>query len=321
VKRASLFAAAAVAVLGAGSLGFAGPVAGGVVERDQVDVAPARGVPLRAVQLDNRYGHVEVRGHDEPGVRMIAVKRAPDERTMDRLKVSLVPDPAGRILIQTALLAADEARPVSAGALRVDLLVFVPRSARVDAVTWKGNIALEKLDRGAEATTNEGDIDVNNCAGEIRTHAAQGAQRFSTVFGELEADGLRGAIVFNLVTGRRLGARLHNGQIVARRVRVHEVDLRTTAGDITFAGTLSPNGTVRIASYRGNVEVTFVRGTGFRLEVASRRGAIETEGLDVVRNSRRVVGTFGGGRRTAGVFVSTHLGDVKVGLAHAGESL
>lgn len=291
-----------------------------VVERDKVDLAPAEGVEINRVAIDNRFGEVSVVGHDAPGVTIVAVKRAPDEATMDRLKVSLVPDPTGPVSIATSLVAIDEARPIAAGSIRIDLLVYVPRSARIAATTWNGAVALESLDRGAEVTTNEGDIRVQSCSGAIETHAALGKQEFFEIFGTLEAEGVAGEMSFQTIKGDRLGAVMHDGPIRARRVRAREVALRTTRGDIELTGEPVAGGIIRIAAHRGDVRVTLDEGASFRVEAVARRGAVAARGVELERRGGRSVGIHGTGRDTAGVFVSTHLGNiafnVQVGVLH-----
>lgn len=289
-----------------------------VVERDVVDVAPAKGVEIDAVHIDNRLGKVTVKGHDSAGVSIVAVKRAPDDETMDRLKISLVPDPAGPVHINTSLIVVDEGRPVKAGSIRIDLVVYIPRKARIDATTWNDDVTLADLDNGGGVTTNEGDIAVSNCAGEIETHAAQGAQRFSEVFGKLDAEGISGEMDIETVKGDRLGARMHDGTIAARKVRSREVELRTTSGDIDFDGEAVAGGTVYIASYSGDVRMTFRAGSSVRVEALSKRGTIAAVGIETTRKGRRVIGTYGGGRNPAGVKMMTNLGNidlnVRVGL-------
>ncbi len=311
--------AAAVALLLVGLLGD-GLGAGaawadkGVVERDKVDVSPAKGITIDKVAIDNRFGDVTVKGHDSPGITIIAVKRAPDEETLDRLKVSLVPDPAGPVSINTALLATDEARPIAAGSIKIDLLVYVPRSARIDATTWTGAVALQDLDNGAVITTNEGDIEVKNCAGAIETHAAQGTQVFFEIFGDLEAEGISGAMTMKVVKGERLGARMHDGTIVAHNVRAREVNLRTTSGDIDFDGEAVTGGSIHIASYSGNVRVSFRAGASLRVEAFSKRGTIATSGMALTRKGKRAFGSYGGGKNPAGVYMKTNLGNIRFGL-------
>ena len=86
-----------------------------VVERDVVELSPAKGARIERLEIDNRLGDVRIEGHDRDSISIIAVKRAPDQETVERLKVSLIPDPNGPVSISTALLAGKESRPIAAG--------------------------------------------------------------------------------------------------------------------------------------------------------------------------------------------------------------
>ncbi len=305
---------AAVALASAGPAWADEPKA--VTQRDVVDIEPAEDITIDTVTIDNRLGNVTVKGHDARGVTIRAVKRAPDADTMDRLKVSLVPDPAGPVRIRTSLLPGDEARPVAAGSVRVDLVIYVPRAAFVGATTWNGHVALERLDAGAEVATNKGDIKVKNCSGDIKTHAAQGAQEFVEVLGGVDAEGVAGSMTFQIVKGERLGARIHEGSIDARQIRAKNVKLRATTGDISFDGDIVPGGSYSIVAFRGDVNVSFRKGAAFRVEALAKRGTVEAASALAARaTTNGLIGTYGGGKSSAGVFVSTNFGDVKVGFA------
>lgn len=313
-----LAAVLALATVGLGARhALAGP--GGVVERDRVEVAPAGEVTISQVVVNNRLGDVKLAGHDAPHVTIYAVKRAPDEATLDRLKVSLVPDPAGPIRIATALQASPEARPVMAGSVTIDLVILLPRAARAVATTWNGAVTLENLDAGGEATTNTGDIAVLNVSGAVLTHAGSGLQRFRQVFGALEAEGVEGAIDIEVVRGDRLAARLHHGTIEARRVSAREVELSTTRGDIAFSGEAVAGGSYRVLSYRGNVSVSFRRGAVFRVDALARRGRVVAPAgwPGLAPGGARLVGLVGGGREPASLFVRSAHGEIRLRLISA----
>jgi hypothetical protein len=308
----------AVVCVGSGGTAWAGP--GGVVERDRVEVAPAGEVTISQVVVDNRLGDVRFEGHDGPEVTIYAVKRAPDDATLDRLKVSLVPDPAGPVRIATALQAAPEARPVMAGSVTIDLVILVPRAARAVATTWDGAVSLENLDGGGEATTNTGDIAIVNVSGTVLTHGGRGSQRIRQVFGAVDAEGVEGAIEIEVVRGARLGARLHDGRIKARAISAPDVELSTTRGDIEFVGEALPGGSYRLLSYHGNIAVSFGRGAAFRVDALARRGRIVAPARwsGLARAGAGLVGLVGGGPQPAALFVRSAHGDIRLGLIDAG---
>jgi len=291
----------------------------GVVERDVVDVAPQEGVAIEGVQIDNRLGNVRVEGHDGDGITVLAVKRAPSDDVLERLKVSLVPDPNGPVRIRTLLAAGPEARPIAAGTIAIDLVLRVPRNARAQVVVWRGNIIVKNIDRGGELTVNAGDIEVEHVSGAVSTRGMRGDQRFVEVIGDVEAEGVTGSLTMDVIRGR-LAARVHDGRIIARRVDSGDVALRTTTGDIDFSGTLRAGGTYRIASLRGNVSVEIARDAAVRIDARASGALIVPAAFRARRRGKRLVGLYGGGQRPAGITLVSRLGDVRVGFVETLET-
>lgn len=244
----------------------------GVYERDVVEVAPAKPVTLLAV--DNRLGDVRIQGHDSDKVVISAFKRARDKQTLERLKVTLVPGNAGPVRIATSLSTGREARPIPSGSVKVDLHILAPRSARVDARVWNGHLEVISMENGAELSSNRGRIGVKNASGAITTHSTAGEQIFEEIFGSLDAQSIAGRMDMAIVRGRRLHARVHDGRIDGRKVRVHELSLRTTKGDIRLRAQALAGGRYEIGTFSGNIEVEFVSSAPLDIRARSVRGKV-----------------------------------------------
>jgi hypothetical protein len=290
---------------------------GGMVERDTVKIAPARGVKIKRVTVDNRLGDVDVVGHDEAYVALTVVKRAPDGTTLDRLKVNLVAEPDGTVDIGAALVAAQEARPVPARAVRIDISLEMPRSAHVEVRAWNGKIAVSGVHAGATLSAHAADLTVTDVRGPVVTDAARGTQRLSGVKGDVDAEAAYGDLDLDGIAGHVLAARVHTGQLTATRVRSRKVTMRTTFGDIHFTGELLAGSSVDIASYGGSVEVRLPRGGGLvRIDASSERGRVESR-VELAGGSRdrgRLVGSHGRGGKPVALRVSSVVGDVSLGL-------
>lgn len=290
--------------------------ADGHFQRDVVNVAPHDGTAITAVAVDNQFGNVTVIGHDGPDLIIKSEKLAPDEASLERLKVSFVPDPTGPIAIRTSLAHDTDGGAIRAGSVRIDLVIMVPRGARVDATVWNGAIDVRGVDNGASLTVNEGDIAVENATGDVTTYAALGTQRIERVYGAVAAEGVGGQLELLGVEGRRLQASMHTGPITATRVRSGEVVMRTFHGDIRFDGELLPGGHYDLRAYRGDVEITFRSGASLRVEALARAGNVELprELRPHKLGDGKMVGTYGGGSKPAGVVVTSRHGDVRVGI-------
>ncbi len=245
-----------------------------LVQRDVVEVSPARGIRIDLVDVDNRLGDVRIEGHDRDSISIMAVKRAPDQETMERLKVSLVPDPNGPVTITTSLKAGQEARPIPAGSVRIDLVVLAPRRARVRAQVWKGRVEVKGVDNGADLATDDGDIDVSQVSGAVSTQSGHGRHTFAQIDGAVNAQAVNGDMDLDLIRGDRLDAVVHEGDLTGRRIRVRDLSVRITRGNVKLEGEAMAGGHYAVASYWGNVEVRFTRKLPLRVLARARSGQI-----------------------------------------------
>jgi DUF4097 and DUF4098 domain-containing protein YvlB len=242
-------------------------------ERSVVEVEPSRR-PIGAVDIDNRYGDVRVEGHDGDTVVIHAFKRAADEATLERLKVSLVSSPSGGLRVTTRLAEGRESARIAAGSIRIDLVVQAPRAATVAAKVFKGNVQVLGMENGADLLTEEGDIEVRHASGKIETDAARGKQQFAEIVGDLQARGQFGDVSLDTVRGRRLEAMLHEGTVVGRHVTARNVTIWISRGNIRIDGSAGIGGVWRLATYQGNVEVRLGAGTPMTVRARARSGQV-----------------------------------------------
>lgn len=299
---------------------------GFLVERDNVEIAPAPHVKISQLDIDNRLGDIKVIGRDQPGISLAVVKRAPDEDTLERLKVNLVPDPSGIVRISSALLVGTEARAIAAGTVRIDIQVYAPRAAATRARAWNGKLGVTGMENGADLMAHDGDIVVTNVKGKVATTSMRGQQRITEVSGSISADETYGDVALDGITGTHLAARVHRGTITATRVRTESAVITTTFGDIIFRGELAAGGRYELRSFQGNVDA---RTAGaFEVEAWSRDGRVEpTVSLGAMRREGgRLFGTYSkpgpglgpgpGNDRPAVLLLSSTVGRVTFGLTN-----
>ena len=243
-------------------------------ERDVVEVAAPEGVTISLVRIDNRLGNVAIYGHDSESIKIQSFKRANDASTLERLVVSLVPDAQGRVRVTTALKAGAEYRPVKAGSMAVDLVVFVPRHAAVDAEIWNGTLEVSKVDNGARLLVDEGRIDVRHVSGQVVSAMRKGEQAFAEVFGELDTRSVEGDMRLHTISGKRLVANLVRGTIEGQRLQVEEMQVRSVYGDIELMAELLPGGHYVVASRRGNVSLRFHGQTPVAVSIRAKSAMI-----------------------------------------------
>jgi len=289
-------------------------VAQPVVEHSKVDVAPA-GHAFKQLSIDNPLGDVRIEGYDGTAIRIESFKHAPDEETLDRLRVSLVPNPDGTVRITTAADRSPEARPVQRGAVRIDLIVHAPREARIDAAASAGKLEVVNMDAGGELDTASGAISVDNVHGELWTHSVSGATTLSTVFGSVDASTVTADVKLDGIDGEKLIASAHRGTINGRRVRAREIELTTTEGLIQLEAEAALHGHLVVASRHGDVDVKLHHHGGGGILVRARGTRVDLGSPGQMQPDGWVQKSFGKCDAPALVLLRTELGNVQLTVA------
>lgn len=255
-----------------GSLALAVPAFadGTLVERARLEVQPVAGTPIKQLSIDNPLGDVKVEGYDGTSILIETRKTAPDEDGLDRLRVSLVPNPDGSVRIATTADRDKESKPLARGSVRIDLIVRAPRDARVDAAVSSGKLEVTKMDAGGELDSGTGAIAVSNVAGDLSTHTISGSTKLSVVFGSVDAQSLASDLDLDTIHGERLVASANRGRIAGRRVRARDIELTTTDGAIVLEAEASLHGRIMVASLKGDVDVKLRRPSANALAIRAR---------------------------------------------------
>ncbi|HUS28310.1 MAG TPA: DUF4097 family beta strand repeat-containing protein [Kofleriaceae bacterium] len=274
----------AIAVLLAAVVPAAADPKAPVVEKSRVEVKPA-GKPFKQLQIDNPLGNVKIEGHDGSGIMIETHKSAPDDETLDRLRVSLVPDPDGTVRIVTAADPSPEAHPQPRSAVSVDIIIHAPRDARIDASVGSGKLEVINMDGGGELDSASGAISVKNVSGELYTHSLSGRMTLTQVFGPLDAATVSSDLDLDTIGGDRLVASANQGKIAGRRVRARDVELTTMSGNISLEGESTLRGHIVVSSLHGDVDVRLrrhgallVKARGTKVDFGSAKSQLLSNG-------------------------------------------
>lgn len=246
-----------IAALLASSTAFADPKPP-IAEKSRVEVKPA-GKPFKQLSIENPLGNVRVEGHDGPNIMIETHKSAPDDETLDRLRVSLVPDPDGTVRIMTAADPAHESNPQARSTVAIDIVVYAPRDAHIDASVGSGKLEVVNMDGGGELDSASGAITVKNISGDLYTHSLSGHMSLTQVFGPVDAATVSSDLDLDTIGGEKLVASANDGKIAGRRVRARDVELTTMTGDISLEGETVLHGHIVVSSMKGDVDVKLRR--------------------------------------------------------------
>lgn len=287
----------------------------GVYEHDVVEVKAGK-KPIKIVAVDNQLGDVRVEGHDGKGLVIYAYKHAPDEASLDQMRVSLIPDPDGPVRISTAIDRGAERTTLAASAVRIDLVIRAPRGAKVEARVGSGTLELANMDAGGDLDAGAGAIHVDNVSGTVYARSVDGDQRFAEIFGDLDAQALDGDLDLDTVHGEALIASVHAGRIDGRRIKSRRVELRSTRGDIRLDGELPLGGHLVVASLQGNLEIKMKAHGALRVKARSA-GTVAFEGISpepADKDAQWVEARYGHGKKSAAVELRSRYGDVRFAI-------
>jgi len=324
VRRVAMAAIAAVAAVAVADIGrpaaaqpspgpapAPGAPAGSASERSKLSIEPA-GHAITRLSIENPLGDLKVEGYDGTALQIETHKFAPDDDALDRLHISLVPNPDGTVTIRTTADGGKEVRPVARGAVRIDMVIHAPRDARVEAVLSSGALELANMDAGGDLDTGSGPIWVRNVQGEVLTHSVSGMTRLAQVFGSVDAQTLSSNVDLDTIAGDRLVASVHHGRIDGRRVRARNVELTATEGAIILEAEAALRGHLAVSSFKGDVDVQLRRHGGVLVRA---RGTKVDLGAPVrTQPNGWVEASMGSGEETALVEIRAAHGNIKFAI-------
>jgi len=240
-----------------------------IVERARLDIQPA-GRAFKQITIENALGDVIIEGYDGTAIQIETRKQAPDEEALERLRISLVPNPDGTVRITTTADRDRENKPLARGSVRIDLKVRAPRDVRIEAASSAGTLAISNMDAGGDLDTASGRINVKNVSGELSTHSVSGPTSIAQVFGSVDSQTLSSDLDLDSITGERLIASVNHGTIAGRRVRSRDIQLTTNDGKIVLEAEAGLRSRIVVASLKGDIDVRLRRQTAV---VIRARGA------------------------------------------------
>jgi DUF4097 and DUF4098 domain-containing protein YvlB len=207
--------------------------------------------------IESPMGSLRVNGWDKPQVRITSKKHAMDAATLERLRIQ-VEMQGGQIRIRSGVYVRGVFKPLPPAAgegAGIELSVDAPRSARLVARTWSGDVEASGFRAGAELTSTGGEVRARDIAGPVHTNADFGRQRLASIHGSVDAHTLKGDMDLESVEGDLVDARVAEGQITGRDLHAAMVRLFTTAGGIVLIGTLQPGARYELSALDGDIQL------------------------------------------------------------------
>jgi hypothetical protein len=148
---------------------------------------------------------------------------------------------------------------------QVDLDVTVPTNASVQIDSGSGSIEVDGTSGSVTAHSLNGDVTINSVQGAVQASSRNGDVTLSNVTGQMTLQDANGDITASNVNGA-MNASNGGGDINVKQGALSGQSLlRTDSGDISFDGSLDPNGSYQMESGGGDVDVTLPANASFQL--------------------------------------------------------
>lgn len=168
-----------------------------------------------------------------------------------------------------------------------DFYVTIPTTTTVQITVKDGSIDIHS-GHGATVNTSNGSIALENIEGPVSAHTESGDVTADNITGSLAISSSSGSLRMNQIKGS-VEAKTFSGDVVARDTSLSgNTLLQTQNGSVRFDGSLAANGSYRMQTTSGDVDLTLPADTAFALDATTGSGTVQNAfGSSSVGNTPR----------------------------------
>lgn len=256
----------------------------GQPERDNDRQVLNTQVPANAtVEIQNPRGDVSITSSDSSTMQVQAHEVAYASTDADAKKIFDAEAPDVKVTGNAVVVKSE-----SNNSGKLNLIVTVPKSARVTVNAGRGDVTAAGLGSGINISSPHGDVHLSAIAGLVQVHLSNDKHDFSAheVDGDIVADGHCNDLTFSEVKGRitlngEIFGEVHLENIsgaVTLHTSVTEVQVASLPGDLTLnSDDLRVNeakGSVHVVTHAKDVDLSQIYGDSY---VENRDGRISVE--------------------------------------------
>jgi DUF4097 and DUF4098 domain-containing protein YvlB len=229
---------------------------------------PAR--PDGEVSIENTFGSVKVIGWDRNEVAVKGVLAAGAERlemSSDKESVWIEVDTP-----ESWLYDSDDDSEY-----RSHLEVNVPMGSSVGVESLNATVTIQNVNGIIEVESVNGSVTISGNPPAVEVETTTGAIEISAEAAEMEVDTVSGAVVLKGARGR-VDVETVSGIVSISGSNLQEVEIETTAGDVTFDGNfVHGEGSFEVETFSGHVEMILPHDVAARFHLDTFNGQIENE--------------------------------------------
>jgi DUF4097 and DUF4098 domain-containing protein YvlB len=159
---------------------------------------------------------------------------------------------------------------------RSHLEVHVPKGSILDIETLNAGITItgvngameiESVNGSVLASGNPPAVDIESMTGSVEVNASSAVMDVETISGSVVLRGARKNVAVSTLSGAI--------KVIGRDLE--DVELESTAGEVSLEGSLTKEGSVEIETFSGQVELVLDRGVEARFDLTTFGGTIQSE--------------------------------------------
>jgi predicted membrane protein len=194
--------------------------------------------------------------------------------------------------------------------------LMVPVGVRVSANTVSGDVRVKGTNGEVMINTANGDVEVLDATERIEVTTLNGDIHASKLRGRVRINGTSSEVTLEDVTGD-VDVRSISGDLKLHRVKSSSVRATTTSGEITYEGSIDPNGRYELTAHSGDVRIEIPSNSAATLTLQTYTGSINSQfpmtlqpGQSANRRNKKMEFTIGNG--SARIAVETFSGDITI---------
>jgi DUF4097 and DUF4098 domain-containing protein YvlB len=245
------------------------------------------------IRVENISGDIVVTTASGDEVSIEAVKRTRGGQGELANVQIIVDERPGRVEIRTEHERNSRDRGGRSDHTSVDYTIAIPSGASIDAHSVSGNVKVTGARGAARAETVSGDVMVVDCPKLELAKSVSGNVTLSGVQtdGDLAAGSVSGDVIAKSVKVHGLDLNSVSGNLSVTDVTCERLAAKSVSGNVEYAGGLARGGNYDINVHSGTIRLTLSNPPGFVFNANTFSGSIRSDfpmtiGGDADRNSR-----------------------------------
>jgi DUF4097 and DUF4098 domain-containing protein YvlB len=225
------------------------------------------------IEIENQAGSIRVIGWDQQQVRVTG--------TLGRGAEGLDFDGS-----REHLEIEVESGSVVPFSVESDLEIHVPAGAHLEIEGFASQIEVSNATGTVEASTVNGNIDVEGKATEVSVETVNGSLDISGPARQVEADSVNGTVMIRGASGE-VEATTVNGTLTVEGTTFSRASLETVNGSVRFVGALARTATLSVESVGGSVNLVLPKDVDADFSISTFSGDIHNQfGPEAKRTSQ-----------------------------------